>query len=124
MQIRSDTLAQKNFDRIVSRFQVDSSCLTIDNVKPELCPNSAPLYNIIFVVDNSILLFFHPGHVNCNDNKFNPLSTVFDPFSKLCNQAKNNFSCKCQFYIMGTAINATTNINKYMLNRIFSNNYY
>ena len=36
---------RKYFEHIVARFQGDSSCLTIDNIKPELCPNSAPLYN-------------------------------------------------------------------------------
>ena len=54
----------------------DSSCLTIDNIKPEVCPNSAPLYNSMSVVDNSASLFFHSSHFNCNNNKFNPLSKV------------------------------------------------
>ena len=44
---------RKYFEHIVARFQGDSSCLTIDNIKPELCPNSAPLYNPMSVVDNS-----------------------------------------------------------------------
>ena len=61
---------------IVARFQGDSSCLTIDNIKPELCRNSAPLYNPMSVVDNSAPLFFHSSHFNCNDNKSNPLSRV------------------------------------------------
>ena len=47
------------------------------NIKPELCPNSAPLYNPMCVVDNSAPLFFHSSHFNCNNNKFNPLSRVF-----------------------------------------------
>ena len=42
---------QKYFEHIVARFQGDSSCLTIDNIKPELCPNSAPLYNEYFRED-------------------------------------------------------------------------
>ena len=54
----------------------DSSCLTIDNIKPELCQNSAPLYNPMSVVDNSASLFFHSSHFNSNNNKFNPLSRV------------------------------------------------
>ena len=61
---------------IVARFQGDSSCLIIDNIKPELSPNSAPLYNPMSVVDNSAPLFFHSSHFNCNNNKFNPLSKV------------------------------------------------
>ena len=66
---------RKYFEHIVARFQGDSSCLTIDNIKPELCPNSAPLYNPMSVVDNSAW-FFHSSHFNCNNNKFNPLSRV------------------------------------------------
>ena len=31
---------RKYFEHIVARFQGDSSCLTIDNIKPELCRNS------------------------------------------------------------------------------------
>ena len=69
---------QKYFEHIVARFQGDSSCLTIDNIKPELCPNSAPLYNPMSVVDNSAPLFFHLSHFNGNNNKFNPLSRVFE----------------------------------------------
>ena len=42
---------RKYFEHIVARFQGDSSCLTIDNIKPELCRNSAPLYNPMSVVD-------------------------------------------------------------------------
>ena len=67
---------RKYFEHIVARFQGDSSCLTIDNIKPELCRNSAPLYNPMSVVDNSARLFFHSSHFNCNNNKFNPLSRV------------------------------------------------
>ena len=67
---------RKYFEHIVARFQEDSSCLTIDNIKPELCPNSAPLYNPMSVVDNSAPIFFHSSHFNCNNNKFNPLSRV------------------------------------------------
>ena len=67
---------RKYFEHIVARFQGDSSCLTIDNIKPELCPNSAPLYNPMSVVDNSAPLFFHSSHLNSNNNKFNPLSRV------------------------------------------------
>ena len=67
---------RKYFEHIVARFQGDSSCLTIDNIKPELCRNSAPLYNPMSVVDNSAPLFFHSSHFNCNNNKFNPLSRV------------------------------------------------
>ena len=67
---------RKYFEHIVARFQGDSSCLTIDNIKPELCQNSAPLYNPMSVVDNSAPLFFHSSHFNCNDNKSNPLSRV------------------------------------------------
>ena len=44
---------RKYFEHIVARFQGDSNCLTIDNIKPELCRNSAPLYNPMSVVDNS-----------------------------------------------------------------------
>ena len=60
---------RKYFEDIVARFQGDSSCLTIDNIKPELCRNSAPLYNPMSVVDNSAPLFFHSSHFNGNDNK-------------------------------------------------------
>ena len=60
---------RKYFEHIVARFQGD-------NIKPELCPNSAPLYNPMSVVDNSARLFFHSSHFNCNNNKFNPLSRV------------------------------------------------
>ena len=67
---------RKYFEHIVARFQGDSSCLTIDNIKPELCPNSAPLYNPMSVVDNSARLFFHSSHFNSNNNKFNPSSRV------------------------------------------------
>ena len=67
---------RKYFEHIAARFQGDSSCLTIDNIKPELCPNSAPLYNPMSVVDNSAPLFFHSSHFNCNNNKLNPLSRV------------------------------------------------
>ena len=67
---------RKYFEHIVVRFQGDSSCLTIDNIKPGLCRNSAPLYNPTSVVDNSAPLFFHSSHFNCNDNKSNPLSRV------------------------------------------------
>ena len=76
MQISSDILVSKYFEHIVARFQGDSSCLTIDNIKPELCRNSAPLYNPMSVVDNSAPLFFHSSHFNCNDKKSNPLSRV------------------------------------------------
>ena len=67
---------RKYFEHIVARFQGDSSCLTIDNIKHELCRNSAPLYNPMSVVDNSAPLFFHSSHFNCNDKKSNPLSRV------------------------------------------------
>ena len=67
---------RKYFEHIVARFQGDSSCLTIDNIKPELCRNSAPLYNPMFVVGNSAPLFFHSSHFNCNDDKSNPLSRL------------------------------------------------
>ena len=67
---------RKYFEHIVARFQGDSSCLTIDNIKPELCRNSALLYNPMSVVDNSAPLFFHSSHFNCHDNKSNPLSRV------------------------------------------------
>ena len=67
---------RKYFEHIVARFQGDSSCLTIDNIKHELCRNSAPLYNPMSVVDNFAPLFFHSSHFNCNDNKSNPLSRV------------------------------------------------
>ena len=67
---------RKYFEHIVARFQGDSNCLTIDNIKPELCPNLAPLYNPMSVVDNSAPLFFHSSHFNCNNNKFNPLPRV------------------------------------------------
>ena len=67
---------RKYFEHIVARFQGDSSCLTMDNIKPELCRNSAPLYNPMSVVDNSAPLFFHSSHFNCSDNKSNPLSRV------------------------------------------------
>ena len=65
-----------NLGHIVARFQGDFSCLTIDNIKPELCPNLAPLYNPMSVVDNFARLFFHSSHFNCNNNKFHPLSRV------------------------------------------------
>ena len=69
----------------VARFYRDSSCLTIDNIQPELCPNSAPLYNPMSVVDNSAPLFFHSSHFNCDDNKFNPLSRVLkENINKIC----------------------------------------
>ena len=67
---------RKYFEHIVARFQGDSSCLTIDNIKPELCRNSAPLCNPMSVVDNSAPLFFHSSHFKCNDKKSNPLSRV------------------------------------------------
>ena len=67
---------RKYYEHIVARFQGDSNCLTIDNIKPELCSNSAPLYNPMSVVDNSTPLFFHSSYFNCNNNKFNPLSRV------------------------------------------------
>ena len=73
---------RKYFEHIVARFQGDSSCLTIDNIKPELCPNSAPLYNPMSVVDNSVLLFFHSSLFNCDNNKFNPLSRVLKNVNK------------------------------------------
>ena len=71
---------RKYFEHIVARFQGDSSCLTIDNIKPELCRNSAPLYNPMSVVDNSAPLFFHSSHFNYNDKKSNPLSRVIQQF--------------------------------------------
>ena len=67
---------RKYFEHIVARFQGDSSCLTIDNIKPELCRNSAPFYNPMSVVDNSAPLFFHSSYFNCSDKKSNPLSRV------------------------------------------------
>ena len=77
---------RKYFEHIVARFQGDSSCLTIDNIKPELCSNSAPLYN--------------SSHFNCNNNKFNPLSRVLKeninkiykvPFYCICRRARHHF---------------------------------
>ena len=41
-----------------------------------MCPNSAPLYNPMSVVDNFTPLFFYSSHFNCNNNKLNPLSRV------------------------------------------------
>ena len=77
MQISSDILVSKIFwahcSQVPRRFY---SCLTIDNIKPELCPNSAPLYNPMSVVDNSAPLFLHSSHFNCNNDKFNLLSRV------------------------------------------------
>ena len=74
---------RKYFEHIVARFQGD--CLTIDNIKPELCPNSAPLFNPMSVVDNSAPLFFHSNYFNCNNNKFNPLSRVLkENINKIC----------------------------------------
>ena len=67
---------RKYFEHIVARFQGDSTCLTIDNIKPEICPNSAPVYNPMSLVDNSAPLFFHSSHFNCNNNKFKPLPRV------------------------------------------------
>ena len=96
---------RKYFEHIVARFQGDSSCLTIDNIKPELCRNSAPLYNSMSVVDNSAPLFFHSSHFNCNDNKSNPLSRVLKEninkiykmqhFSTLGNAAYKFFKTRC-----------------------------
>ena len=93
---------RKYFEHIVARFQGDSSCLTIDNIKPGLCRNSAPLYNPMSVVDNSAPLFFHSSHFNCNDKKSNPLSRVIKEnihkiykmqhFSTLGNAAFQSFS--------------------------------
>ena len=74
---------RKYFEHIVARFQGDSSCLTIDNIKPELCPNSAPLYNPMSVVENSSPLFFHSSHFNCNNNKFNPLKENINKIYKM-----------------------------------------
>ena len=76
MQTAQTYWYRKYFEHIVARFQGDSRCLTIDNIKPELCPNSAPLYNPMSVVDNFARLFFHSSHFNCNNNKFNPLSSA------------------------------------------------
>ena len=55
---------RKYFEHIVARFQGDSSCLTIDNIKPELCPNSAPLYNPMSVVDVCCYKFFKTFRAN------------------------------------------------------------
>ena len=38
----SPLLYQVHFKQVLTGFQVDPSCLTIDMVKPQLCPNSAP----------------------------------------------------------------------------------
>ena len=51
---------RKYFEHIVARFQGDSSCLTIDNIKPELCSNSTPLYNPMSVVDNDTCIISFP----------------------------------------------------------------
>ena len=76
---------RKCFEHVVARFQGDSSCLTIDNIKPELCPNSARLYSPMSVVENSASLFFHSSHFNSNNNKFNPLSRVLNEnINKIC----------------------------------------
>ena len=54
-------------------FQVDHTCLTIDKVNPQLCPNSAPFCHPMSLVNNSALLLFHPSHFHSTNNKFNPL---------------------------------------------------
>ena len=110
---------RKYFEHIVARFQRDSSCLTtIDNIKPELCRNSAPLYNPMSVVDNSALLFFHSSHFNCNNNKFNPLSRVLKEninkiykmqhFTTLENAAYTSFSKHSVLIPRGQSVSAVT----------------
>ena len=47
----------KPFNHVVANFQVDSSCLTSDKTKPKHCPNSAPLYIPMSVVNNSAPLY-------------------------------------------------------------------
>ena len=64
---------RKCFNHVVTRFQEDSSCLTIDKIKPKLCSNSVPLYNPASVVCNWVTLFFNPSHFHFINNKFNPL---------------------------------------------------
>jgi hypothetical protein len=36
------TVYQAHFKQVLPGFQLDPSCLTIDKVKHQLCPNSAP----------------------------------------------------------------------------------
>ena len=101
---------RKYFERIVARFQGDSSCLTIDNIKPELCPNSAPLYNPTSVVDNSASLFFYSSHFNSNNNKFNPLSRCARVLSYLRENIHPPLSRPTHFAHAGLARNVLKNL--------------
>jgi hypothetical protein len=42
---------QAHFKQVSTGFQVDPSCLAIDKVKPQLCPNSAPFCHPVSVVN-------------------------------------------------------------------------
>ena len=90
---------RKYFEHIVARFQGDSSYLTIDNIKPELCPNSAPLYNPMSVVDNSAPLFFHSSHFNCNNTKFNPLGVEYFREDRQHTISLGTRLCTCAVYL-------------------------
>ena len=79
MQISSDILVriENILSTLLARFQGDSSCLTIDNIKPELCPNSAPLYwQLTIDIDNSARDFPIQAISTAIITNFNPLSRV------------------------------------------------
>ena len=57
MERTSDIMRHKYFNHVVTKFQVDSSYLTSDKTKPNHCPNSAPLYIPMPVVNNSAPLY-------------------------------------------------------------------
>ena len=67
---------QSHFKQVLTRFQADLICLTIDKVKPQLCicPNSGPFCHPVCVVNNySALLFFHQSNFDYNSNNLNSL---------------------------------------------------
>jgi hypothetical protein len=76
MQFSSNIMVyQTHFKQVSTGFQVDPSCLTIDKVKPQLWPNSAPFYHPVSVACQQFGLV-HPSHFDCTNNKFNPLLRV------------------------------------------------
>jgi hypothetical protein len=68
----AQTWYQAHFKEVLIGFQADPTCLTINKVKPQLFPNSAPFCHSVSVVNNLALLFFHPSHFHCTNNKFKP----------------------------------------------------
>ena len=89
---------RKYFNYISARSQVDSTCLTIDKIKPELCPNSLPFVECNVDCHKQIGPFIFPAsQFEYDNNKFNHLSKIWT--ENIINFAKIESILHCMCFL-------------------------